>query len=67
LKNKYTFSFREISFGSVVIESEHMPSESEVTEAIMSGQAYIDNTYYEDIQLDKQEKVLPKRERGHER
>jgi hypothetical protein len=67
MKNKYTFSFKEISFGSIVIESENAPSELEVTEAIMNGGAYIDDSYYENIRLESQEKVAPKRDRGYER
>jgi hypothetical protein len=44
-----------------------MPSELEVTEAIMNGGAYINDSYYENIQLDSQKRTTPKRERGYER
>ncbi len=32
---KYTFSFSEINYGSVEIESDHIPSQEEVVDAIM--------------------------------
>ena len=49
---KYTFSFKEISYGSIELEADHVPDIGEVTEAIINGGAYIDDTEYEDILLD---------------
>ena len=49
---KYTFTFKEINYGSIEIESDHMPDRSEAIDAIMNGSAFIGGTEYEDIQLE---------------
>ena len=64
---KYTFSFREVNYGSVAIDSDHTPDISEVIDAIMNGNAYIKDTEYEDIRLDETAKAQPTRDRPHER
>jgi len=68
---KYTFSFKEINYGSIAIESDHQPNEADVENEIMKGSAYFDNTYYEDIELvtveAEPEKAKPKKERDFER
>ena len=64
---KFTFSFKEINYGSITIESDHTPDRSEVIDAIMDGSAYFKDTEYEDIKLDKPERTQPKRERSMER
>ena len=46
---KYSFSFKEINYGSIEIESDHEPDNGEVIDAIMNGGAFYDNTEYEDI------------------
>jgi len=46
---KYSFSFKEINYGSIEIESDHEPDNGDVIDAIMNGGAYYDNTEYEDI------------------
>ena len=64
---KYFFSFREINYGSIVIESDHQPDTSEVVDAIMSGNAFIKDTEYEDVTFDKAERTKPKPEPSYER
>ena len=64
---KYTFSFKEVNYGSVAIDSDHTPDISEVIDAIINGGAYIKDTEYEDIRLDGTERAQPKRDRPHER
>ena len=48
---KFTFKFKEINYGSIEVEADHLPDETEITEAIMEGGAYFKNTDYEDIYL----------------
>ena len=67
MKSRYTFSFKEINYGSVVIESDHQPDASEVIDAIMSGSAYYKDTEFEDISLTETERPAPKKDRGMER
>jgi hypothetical protein len=64
---KYTFSFKEINYGSITIESDHQPDASEVVDAIMNGGAYIKDTEYEDIRLDEAVKTREKPDRSYER
>jgi hypothetical protein len=64
---KYTFSFTEINFGSIEIESENEPSESEVTDAIANGGSFIKDTDYQDIELVGKELSKPKSEIRWER
>jgi len=51
MKMKYEFSFTEMNYGSISIESDTKPTRSDVVDAIMSGNAYIGNTDYKDIKL----------------
>jgi len=62
---KYTFSFKEINYGSIVIVSDHKPDTSEVIDAIMNGSAYYKDTEYDDIQLTEPERISDKTK--HER
>ena len=48
---KYTFSFKEINYGSIDVESDHEPDKGEVIDAIMDGGAYFSDTEYEDVTL----------------
>jgi len=64
---KYTFSFKEINYGSIAIDSDHQPDTGEVVDAIMNGGAFIKDTEYEDIRLDEAQKAKPKPERHFER
>jgi len=64
---KYTFSFKEANYGSVVVESNHVPDKSEVVDAIMNGNAFYKDTEYEDIQLIDTERKKPDRDRRYER
>jgi hypothetical protein len=48
---KYEFSFTEINYGSIEIESKTTPTKDEVISAIMSGNAYIKDSEYTDIRL----------------
>jgi len=64
---KYTFSFTEINYGSIEIESKHMPGRGEVIDAIMNGNAYFKDTEYEDIKLCGQSRTTPYQERDMER
>ena len=63
----YTFSFKEINYGSVIVNSDHVPSNAEVEEAIMNGQGFHKNTEYTDIKLDEQEPAKVKRKDDFER
>ena len=67
MKQKFIYSFKEINYGSISIESENEPSELEVSEAIMNGGAYINNTYHEAIELECRERVKQKPVRPYER
>ena len=53
---KYLFTFKEINYGSIEIESDHLPDGGEVIDAIMNGGAYFKNTDHEDICLYESEK-----------
>ena len=64
---KYTFSFKEVSYGSVTIESNQEPDSSEVIDAIINGDTFIKDTDYEDISLDEVETGKPDREKPYER
>ena len=64
---KFTFSFKEINYGSVEIESNHTPDRAEVIDAIMSGNAYYKDTDYGDVTLQSTERSKAKSEREHER
>jgi len=55
---EYTFTFNEIIRGNITIKSAHEPTEEEVIEAIMSGEAYYHNTEYENICLAESDKNL---------
>ena len=48
---KYIFSFEEINFGSIVINSEHKPNRNEVIDCITNGDAYYLETEYGEIKL----------------
>ena len=48
---KHLFTFREINYGSIEIESGHIPDNGEVIDAIINGGANFKNTDYEDICL----------------
>jgi hypothetical protein len=61
---KYTFSFKEINYGSIEIESDHVPEMAEVEEAIINGGAFLKDTEYEDIKLVDTRR---RRERDNER
>lgn len=64
---KYTFSFKEINYGSIEIDADHTPGIAEVTDAIMNGGAFFKDTEYEDIHLEETERIKPPKERGYER
>ena len=64
---KYTFSFKEINYGSITIDSDHEPDSGDVIDSIMNGNAYFNDTEYEDIRLDEIQKDKPKPERSYER
>ena len=48
---KYEFSFTEINYGSVAIESDTKPTRDDVMNAIMEGNAFLKDTEYNDIQF----------------
>jgi hypothetical protein len=64
---KYVFTFSEVNYGSVEIESEYTPTRAEVIDAIENGNAHINDTDYEKIRLEETERLTQKKERGHER
>jgi len=45
----YEFSFTEINYGSISIESDAKPTKADVTEAIMNGNAFYSDTEYKNI------------------
>lgn len=63
---KYTFSFKEVNYGSITIEADHRPDGMEVEQAISEGNAFYKNTQYEDIFLEE-ELNRPKAKRDFER
>ena len=52
---KYIYTFKEINYGSVEIDTSIPPDNGEIIEAIMDGKASFKNTDYEDIKLDETE------------
>jgi hypothetical protein len=64
---KYTFSFKEVNYGSIQVESSSMPGKADIINAVIIGGAYYKDTEYEDIKFEEQEKATPKRERSYER
>ena len=64
---KYTFSFKEINYGSIVIVSDHKPETGEVIDAIMNGSAYYKDTEYDDIQLAEPERISDKTKNERDR
>ena len=64
---RYTFSFKEINYGSITIVSDHKPNTSEVTDAIMNGNAYYKNTEYDDIRLIETERIPNKSKNERDR
>jgi len=64
---KYTFSFKEVNYGSIQVESNSMPVRADIINAIIMGGAYYKDTEYEDIKFEEQEKSTPKRVRSYER
>lgn len=64
---KYTFSFKEVNYGSIEIEAAHTPTRAEIVDAIMNGGAYFKDTDYEDIRLEDTGRPAPKMEREHDR
>lgn len=63
----YTFSFKEINYGSVKITSDHPLTNAEVEEAIMNGEAFYKDTQYIDIKLEEQEHTPTKKQTIYER
>lgn len=64
---KHIFSFTEINYGSISIDSDHVPTEDEVINAIMEGSAFFKDTEYENIRLVDNERPTPKKRRDYER
>lgn len=64
---KYTFSFKEVNYGSIVIEATHTPTRADVIDAIQNGSAFYKDTEYEEIKLNETDRQTPKKEREHER
>jgi hypothetical protein len=64
---KYTFSFKETNYGSIEIEADHRPGESEVIDAIMNGGAFFKDTEYSNISIDSAMPSVAKKPRNHDR
>jgi hypothetical protein len=64
---KYRFNFNEINYGSIVVESDHTPTESELINAVLEGKADYHETDFTDFRLVEQERQTPRKERTHER
>jgi hypothetical protein len=64
---KYRFSFSEINYGSIVVESDRKPTEGELINAILEGKADYRDTDFTDFELVETERTKPKREREYER
>ena len=64
---KYTFSFKEVNYGSVEIEAANTPTRTEVIDAIQNGRAFYKDIEYEDIRFEGAESKTSKKERRYER
>jgi len=64
---KHRFSFTEINYGSVTVESDTRPTESDVVDAIHNGNAYYKDTEYVNIKYHGSERDKTNRDRGLER
>ena len=64
---KYTFSFEETNYGSIVIEAATTPTRAEVIDAIQNGGAFYKDTEYGEIKLTETDRQTPKHERQYER
>ena len=64
---KYSFTFKEVNFGSIEIESDRTPTESEVIDEIMKGNAYFKHTEYENIKYQGCERSCSRKDRALER
>ena len=64
---KYTFSFEETNYGSIVIEAANTPTRAEVIDAIQGGSAFYKDTDYGEITLTETDRQSQKSERQFER
>jgi hypothetical protein len=64
---KYIFTFSEINYGRIEIESGHKPDRCKVINQILEGAADYHNTDFANFKLIGQERTTSKKERGHER
>lgn len=64
---KYVFTFSEINYGNIEIESDHQPNEVKIIDKILDGEANYHHTDFDDFKLIAPEKMKPRNERHHER
>ena len=60
---KYTFNFKETNYGKILLESDHLPENSEIIRAILDGKAFLKNTEINEIKLIETTKSKPKPKR----
>ena len=63
---KYRFTFKEINYGNIEIESDHKPNEDEIIEAILEGKADYRNTDFTDFELVETERLSKKKDRNRD-
>jgi hypothetical protein len=64
---KYIFTFSEVNYGRIIIESDHRPDKDEIIVHILEGEADYHNTDFVDFRLIETERSTPNMERGMER
>ena len=64
---KYTFSFKEVNYGSIEIEAAITPTRAEVIDAIQNGSAFYKDTEYGEIKLTETDRQHIKHDREHDR
>jgi hypothetical protein len=60
---KYVFTFSEINYRRIEIESDHKPDKSEIINQILEGKADYHETDFVDFRLDVRERQTPEKER----
>jgi hypothetical protein len=60
---KYVFTFSEINYGRIEIESDHKPDKGEIINQILAGKADYHETDFVDFRLAGRERPTPEKER----
>lgn len=54
---KYVFTFNEVNYGRIEIESDHKPDNGEIIEKILEGKADYNDTDFTDFRLIKTDDI----------